>query len=30
VVVDGDLPTPFGNLTIPELGISEAGGLFFR
>jgi hypothetical protein len=24
------LPTPFGNLTIPELGISEAGGLFFR
>ena len=23
-------PTPFGNLTIPELGISEAGGLFFR
>jgi hypothetical protein len=24
------LPTPFGNLTIPELGLSEAGGLFFR
>lgn len=24
------LPTPFGSLTIPELGISEAGGLFFR
>ena len=23
-------PTPFGNLTIPEFGISEAGGLFFR
>ena len=23
-------PTPFGNLTIPELGLSEAGGLFFR
>lgn len=23
-------PTPFGALTIPELGISEAGGLFFR
>lgn len=23
-------PTPFGNLTIPELGISESGGLFFR
>lgn len=23
-------PTPFGTLTIPELGISEAGGLFFR
>jgi hypothetical protein len=22
--------TPFGNLTIPEFGISEAGGLFFR
>jgi hypothetical protein len=24
------LPTPFGTLRIPELGISEAGGLFFR
>lgn len=23
-------PTPFGTVTIPELGISEAGGLFFR
>jgi hypothetical protein len=23
-------PTPFGTLRIPELGISEAGGLFFR
>jgi hypothetical protein len=23
-------PTPFGRLTIPELGLSEAGGLFFR
>ena len=23
-------PTPFGNLTIPEFGISESGGLFFR
>ena len=23
-------PTPFGTLTVPELGISEAGGLFFR
>ena len=23
-------PTPFGTLSIPELGISEAGGLFFR
>lgn len=23
-------PTPLGTLTIPELGISEAGGLFFR
>lgn len=23
-------PTPFGQLTIPELGLSEAGGLFFR
>jgi hypothetical protein len=22
-------PTPFGMLTIPELGISESGGLFF-
>ena len=24
------LPTPFGTLRIPELGLSEAGGLFFR
>jgi hypothetical protein len=23
-------PTPFGTLQIPELGLSEAGGLFFR
>lgn len=23
-------PTPFGSITVPELGISEAGGLFFR
>lgn len=23
-------PTPFGTFTVPELGISEAGGLFFR
>ena len=23
-------PTPFGTLRIPELGLSEAGGLFFR
>ena len=23
-------PTPFGTLAIPELGISESGGLFFR
>jgi len=23
-------PTPFGRVTIPELGLSEAGGLFFR
>lgn len=23
-------PTPFGQVTIPEFGISEAGGLFFR
>ena len=23
-------PTPFGKVTLPELGISEAGGLFFR
>jgi hypothetical protein len=23
-------PTPFGNLTIPEFGFSETGGLFFR
>lgn len=23
-------PTPFGTVTLPELGISEAGGLFFR
>lgn len=23
-------PTPFGQVTIPELGLSEAGGLFFR
>ena len=23
-------PTPFGTVTVPELGISEAGGLFFR
>jgi hypothetical protein len=23
-------PTPFGTLRIPEFGISEAGGLFFR
>lgn len=23
------IPTPFGSLTIPEFGISEAGGLFF-
>lgn len=23
-------PTPFGSFTVPELGISEAGGLFFR
>jgi hypothetical protein len=25
-----NFPTPFGRLTIPELGLSEAGGLFFR
>jgi hypothetical protein len=23
-------PTPFGTVTVPELGISESGGLFFR
>ena len=23
-------PTPFGQVTVPELGLSEAGGLFFR
>ena len=25
-----NFPTPFGRVTIPELGLSEAGGLFFR
>jgi hypothetical protein len=23
-------PTPFGQVTIPEFGLSESGGLFFR
>jgi len=29
-VKTGQPLSSFGNLTIPEFGISEAGGLFFR